>query len=104
MSNDNDPERREREALAHLDASQQRLIKRARAMGLQITTKTLVKLLDEASRGMSPTELAHLYAAAIAGMCGAAMHYMPPDTVADILDATAMGIRQHPDKVRGTVQ
>lgn len=101
---DDDTERREREAMAGLDRSQQQLLKRARAMGIKISTETLNKILDQASRSMSPPELAHLYAGSIGGLSGAALHFIPAEAVADILDATAMAIRQHPDKLRGPIQ
>ena len=84
-----------------LDRSQRLLIKRARAMGIKIGATTVPHLMEESMGGMSPQEIAHAYAGAIAGLCGAALHKLPPELVANILEATAMGLRQHPDAIRG---
>ena len=87
-----------------LDRSQRLLVKRARAMGIKIGATTMPHLMEESMGGMSPAEVAHAYAGAIAGLCGAALHKLPAQVVAEILEATAIAIQQHPDAIRGAVQ
>lgn len=87
-----------------LDNSQRLLVKRARAIGVKIGSQTIPVTMASAMGGMSATEVAHMYAGAIAGLCGAAMQQLPPGPIADILEATAMAIRQNPGAIRGTVQ